>query len=225
VDFTYLSKIESGVVPPPSEKVIFKLAETLNTDRDDLIITAGKIPSDIAEMLKNRETLQFLRSDHSRKKVTSTTKKEGGFHLLDDFKEATKAHKSFARIAAATVMTIVVGITLWFALPFTDTAVTANNQGLIYNNKGEYLKAIEAFTKAIDLDPDLALAFNNRGWSYIELGQYEQAIADCNQAIELEPDLALAHSNRGRAYIELGQYEQAITDFDKAMALDPNLQK
>ncbi|TET67120.1 MAG: XRE family transcriptional regulator, partial [Dehalococcoidia bacterium] len=29
VDFSYLSKIENGVLPPPSEKVILRLAEAL----------------------------------------------------------------------------------------------------------------------------------------------------------------------------------------------------
>lgn len=58
IDFSYLSKIESGVVPPPSEKVISQLAEALNANKDELIILAGKVPSDIVETLKNRETLQ-----------------------------------------------------------------------------------------------------------------------------------------------------------------------
>ncbi|MFH0768312.1 MAG: helix-turn-helix domain-containing protein, partial [Chloroflexota bacterium] len=34
VDFTYLSKIETGALPPPSEKVILRLAEVLNPDKE-----------------------------------------------------------------------------------------------------------------------------------------------------------------------------------------------
>ena len=250
VDFTYLSKIENGALPPPSEKVILQLAEVLNTDKDDLITLAGKIPSDIAGMLKDRETLKLLRSNRMQKKAGASAKKEGTISLLN---------KRFAKVALAAILAIVIGISIWFAAPVTDTAVAANNQGLDYNYKGEYHKAIIAFDKAIELDPDLAIAYNNRGWSYLELGQYEQAItdcdeaieldsslalaysnrglayirlgqyeqglSDCNKAIELDPDLALAYSNRGMAYIELGQYEQAIADFDKAVELDPSLQK
>lgn len=66
IDFSYLSKIESGVVPPPSEKVISQLAEALNANKDELIILAGKVPSDIVEILKNRETLQRLRSANAQ---------------------------------------------------------------------------------------------------------------------------------------------------------------
>jgi len=220
VDFTYLSKIENGALPPPSEKVVLKLAETLNVDKDELLTLAGKIPADIAEILKDRKTLEQLRAER--------VKKEEAVHQLEgpkDVPEATRAHNSFARIALATILTILVGTLLWFAVPFTETAVAVNNQGVVYNNEAEYDKAIVAFNKAIELDPDFAPAYNNRGWAYIELGKYGQAIDDCGKAIELDPRLALAYSNRGLAYIELGQYEKAITDFDKAIELDPSLQK
>ena len=69
VDFTYLSKIENGVLPPPSEKVILQLDEVLDADKDELITLAGRIPSDIAQMLRNQETLQFLRSDRVLRKA------------------------------------------------------------------------------------------------------------------------------------------------------------
>ena len=57
INFTYLSKIESGAMPPPSKKVILRLAEALHADEDELMILAGKIPADITELLKSRETL------------------------------------------------------------------------------------------------------------------------------------------------------------------------
>jgi len=53
VNFTYLSKIESGAKSAPSEKVILRLAKLLNTDRDELMTLAGRLPSDIVEMLKS----------------------------------------------------------------------------------------------------------------------------------------------------------------------------
>ncbi len=66
VDFTYLSKIEGVTVPAPSEKVIVKLTEVLKADQDELFTLAGKIPPDIAPVLKNREALQLLRSEYAR---------------------------------------------------------------------------------------------------------------------------------------------------------------
>ncbi len=220
IDFTYLSKIENGVMPPPSEKVLLKLSEILNTDKDELMTLAGKIPSDIAQILKNREVLQLLRSDRTQNKMGVVRNKEG-HNIMKNLAN----HKMLSKIVVPIVLGSVVAALLWFASPVTDTAVASNSQGVFYNDKGEYQKAAVAFTKAIELDPNFAPAYSNRGWVYIKLGQYEQAIADCTKAIELDPSLAFAYNSRGWAYTELGQYEQAIADYNKAIELDPSLQK
>jgi len=225
VDLTYLSKIEKGVMPPPSEKVILRLAESLDTDKDELLILAGKIPPDIAELLKDREVLQLLRSAHIQKKVEAQEKRGESVHRLGNFKHLAEAiiHNKFARVAVATILTVLVGTLLWLSSPTTDSAVALNNQGLEHNYAGEYYKAIDSFNNAVELDPNLAVAYNNRGWAYIELGQHEQGIVDCNKAIELDPDLALAYSNRGLAHIRLGQPEKGVADCNKAIELDPFL--
>jgi len=72
IDFTYLSKIENGVVGPPREVVIRKLVHELAVAltiqdetklADELITEAGKIPSDLAQTLaRNPEALAYLRS-------------------------------------------------------------------------------------------------------------------------------------------------------------------
>jgi len=91
------------------------------------------------------------------------------------------------KVAVATVAVLAISGALWFASPTADTAVSANNDGLVFNNQGEYHEAIVAFTKAIELEPSLAIAYNYRGWAYTKLGQYEQATADYNRAAELDP--------------------------------------
>jgi len=75
IDFTYLSKIENGVLPPPSEKVILKLAEALNVSKDRLMLLAGKIPSDIVDVLRDERILRRLRLVHARQIRQSANKK------------------------------------------------------------------------------------------------------------------------------------------------------
>lgn len=82
--------------------------------------------------------------------------------------------------------------------------------------------AIEAYTKAIELQPDYAAAYNNRGSAYDELGKYDEAIRDYDRAIELQPDDPMAYNNRGSAYGELGKYDEAIRDYDRAIELRPD---
>ena len=75
VDFTYISKIESGAKPPPSKKVITKLATILNIDEEEMLILAGNIPEDITEMLKNPDTIRYLRSAKTKKIISSINNK------------------------------------------------------------------------------------------------------------------------------------------------------
>ncbi len=91
VDFSYLSKIENGVLPPPSERVVSQLAEALNTDKDELLILAGKIPADIAEMLKHKKTLELLRSERTQRKVMA--KKTSGVSIMKEIQNLSKTTK------------------------------------------------------------------------------------------------------------------------------------
>ncbi len=127
VDFSYLSKIENGVLPPPSEKVISQMAEVLNADKDELLLLAGKVPADIAEMLKNRKTLELLRSESTRKKVSA--ERSGGTALLEKARNLPKiplpafSLNGFARVALALLLVIAVGSSLWFVSPQPAKAV------------------------------------------------------------------------------------------------------
>ncbi len=57
VEPAYLSKIERGVFPPPSEDLIVKLAELLGEDRDVLLALGGKLSSDLQQIIMQRPKL------------------------------------------------------------------------------------------------------------------------------------------------------------------------
>ena len=96
-----------------------------------------------------------------------------------------------------------------------------NNRGFAYCQIGQYDQAILDFSKAIEINPQLAHAYNNRGAAYLYKAQYDQAILDLSKAIEINPRLAHAYNNRGWAYIKKWQYDQAISDFNKTIEIDP----
>ena len=54
---SYLSKVERGEVPPPSEATIQKLAQELGVDSDVLLALAGKVSSDLQEVIRKRPQL------------------------------------------------------------------------------------------------------------------------------------------------------------------------
>lgn len=61
VDFTYLSKIETGDSEfMPSEDLILRLAQALNVDGNRLICLAGKIPPKLKDMMQGNPLLTEL---------------------------------------------------------------------------------------------------------------------------------------------------------------------
>lgn len=54
---SYLSKVERGEQPPPSEETIVKLAADLKEDKDALLALGGKISSDLKKIISRRPQL------------------------------------------------------------------------------------------------------------------------------------------------------------------------
>ena len=57
VEPAYLSKIERDQVPPPGEDTIRRLALDLGEDPDLMLAMAGKVSSDLQEIIRNRPQL------------------------------------------------------------------------------------------------------------------------------------------------------------------------
>lgn len=84
------------------------------------------------------------------------------------------------------------------------------------------LKAIDLYSKVLDLFPDNVDAYINRGYEKDELNDMEGALKDYNKAIELDPNDAAAYNNRGTLKKKLDDIEGALADYNKAIELDPN---
>ncbi len=62
LDFTYISKLETGRLPPPAADTIVALCEVLDTAPEDLLALTQKIPSDVRQMVGRSTAAQrFLR--------------------------------------------------------------------------------------------------------------------------------------------------------------------
>ena len=57
VEPSFLSKVERGEVPPPSEVKIVALAQELGEDPDMLLALAGKVSTDLQEIIRRRPRL------------------------------------------------------------------------------------------------------------------------------------------------------------------------
>ncbi len=57
VEPSYLSKVERGEVAPPSEETILRLSDELELDPDALLALAGKVSSDLKDVIRRRPEL------------------------------------------------------------------------------------------------------------------------------------------------------------------------
>jgi tetratricopeptide (TPR) repeat protein len=105
--------------------------------------------------------------------------------------------------------------------PPRRTAESYVDEGNVYFNVGQFALAIDRYTAAIELDPDLTAAYYNRANAYTRSGEFEKALADYNRALELQPNDPDALNNRGMLHLYRGNYAAALADFDAALAVDP----
>jgi len=60
IDVGYISKIEADKVPPPSEKVIERLAEVLEADKDELMTLAGRSSKDLEPIITDNARIPTI---------------------------------------------------------------------------------------------------------------------------------------------------------------------
>ena len=91
-----------------------------------------------------------------------------------------------------------------------------------------YAKAVEGYSKAIELNPGNHLYWSNRAFAHIRVEEYGAAVTDATKAIELEPKFAKAYYRRGDAHFALSHFKEAVANFRCAARMnpkDPDLRK
>ena len=79
-----------------------------------------------------------------------------------------------------------------------------------------YLMAVQDFSKASDLMPDVPFLHYNIGCVQVQLADYMAAQKSFSRALELDPHFPGAYYGRGVAYILGGQTEQGLSDLSQA---------
>lgn len=85
----------------------------------------------------------------------------------------------------------------------------------------DFNKAIEYYTKAIELDKNYVTAYNNRGNAYDEIKQYENALKDLTLALKMDAENATTLSNLGLAYDHSGLLDKALEMYAKSITINP----
>lgn len=93
---------------------------------------------------------------------------------------------------------------------------------------GEFDRAIEDASRAIELAPASDLAYTCRAYALIQRERWAAALTDSDAGLRCstEPDnQAVLHNNRARALEGLGRLEEALQAIDAALALDGTVER
>ena len=100
--------------------------------------------------------------------------------------------------------------------PLNNLAEAYDKEGLAYDNKKNYKKAIEFLKKAIAISPTGYKYYNNLGKIYGRLGEFELATKNLKLALKYNPDYPFAHYNFGKVYELRGMLDNAIEEYSTA---------
>ncbi len=116
------------------------------------------------------------------------------------------------------------GVQLWNDVikKYPEYPTGYNNRGLEYQKLGQMDRAIDDFTKTLEIDPNNFKAYANRAITYGDMGQWDKQVDDCSKSIEINPNNQTTYSNRGLAYENLGDWESAIKDYTIVLKYNPN---
>jgi len=104
----------------------------------------------------------------------------------------------------------------------TERAKSFKEQGNQYFKNKDYNKALEFYSKAIDLNPMDPAYYGNRAACYFAMHKYQKCIDDSNDAINIDNKFVKGWSRKGRSEFYLGRFNEAKKSLQKAKELDPN---
>jgi len=92
----------------------------------------------------------------------------------------------------------------------------------VFKIKGLYDKAIEAYKKALALNPALVVTHYNLGMAYEGKGLFPQAIKSYQTFIEKRPNDVAGYYRIAVLYEREGDFDRAIKMYNKSLALKPD---
>lgn len=103
----------------------------------------------------------------------------------------------------------------------TEAAIRVFNAGADASRAGDLDTALTLFSKATEIDPELAPAHAASARLLLARERYEDALAAAERALDIDPDLVEVQRVRYAAYRGLGQEEKAVEVFEQLAAADP----
>jgi tetratricopeptide (TPR) repeat protein len=88
--------------------------------------------------------------------------------------------------------------------------------GYVHAHKGEYQEAVNAYTRALDRDPNMSTGYMNRGYVWNDMRMPTKAEQDFRKALALRPNYGEAHLGLAYALLQLRRPQAALKEADAA---------
>lgn len=85
--------------------------------------------------------------------------------------------------------------------------------------KDRFLAAIDAYTEAITLCPNVAVYLTNRALCYRRRNEWTRVEEDCRKALELDSNSVKAHYMLGLALLQRQEYGEGVKELERALDL------
>jgi serine/threonine protein kinase/Tfp pilus assembly protein PilF len=95
------------------------------------------------------------------------------------------------------------------------------NLGALYYNKDPN-KSIEAYSKALELDPNLGNAHLYIGYEYLGMGNFTKAVEHIKEYVALNPGEPNSLDSLGEVYFWMGRLDEALTSYKDAWEIKPD---
>ncbi len=127
---------------------------------------------------------------------------------------------------ALALFAVIVAVVVYWRTAVEDTPGDYHvKQGNYRLEDGQYDRAVAAFQRALQQNPQHALAYLGLALAHLHTNRHEDALAAFDHVLALAPSFAVAYANRGILYDRMGQHSRALQDYRQALALDPKLAK
>jgi tetratricopeptide (TPR) repeat protein len=94
--------------------------------------------------------------------------------------------------------------------------------GAFHFGRSEWQEAIEAYRRALAIDPDFAPPYNQLGYALRNLGDFEGAAKAFKRYTELIPDEPNPYDSYAELLMKTGKFQDSIAQYEKALEVNPN---
>lgn len=125
-------------------------------------------------------------------------------------------------ILSATVFLFFAGISHCQEATKPDVQAIINEGVDLYDHR-EYAKAIEKYTRALELEPGNSTALYERCMTYMTMGEYSKCMEDAEWGFKLRTPIASQfYAVAGSCYSQQGKFDKALEYFKKGLKKFPD---